>query len=106
MGHIAIFLIGDFTARIGDPTERSEARIRLTKEQVWEHAKIMRIRCLKSWMNRRLKSATMVNGLTLCLLRMSRSGLQINSRTNVGKKDFEKRFKEGSPLALRSSCIR
>ena len=39
MGHIAIFLIGDFTARIGDPTERSEARVRLTKEQVWEHAK-------------------------------------------------------------------
>ncbi|MGC8603125.1 MAG: tyrosine--tRNA ligase, partial [Desulfomonilaceae bacterium] len=39
MGHTAIFLIGDFTARIGDPTERSEARVRLTKEQVWEHAK-------------------------------------------------------------------
>ncbi len=39
MGHVAIFLIGDFTARIGDPTERNEARLRLTKEQVWDHAK-------------------------------------------------------------------
>ncbi len=25
MGHTAIFLVGDFTARIGDPTERNEA---------------------------------------------------------------------------------
>ena len=28
LGHVAIFLVGDFTARIGDPTERSEARVR------------------------------------------------------------------------------
>ena len=39
MGHTSIFLIGDFTARVGDPTERSEGRVRLTKEQVMEHAK-------------------------------------------------------------------
>ena len=39
LGHTAIFLVGDFTARVGDPTQRSEARKRLTKEQVWEYAK-------------------------------------------------------------------
>ena len=32
LGHTAIFLVGDFTARVGDPTQRSEARKRLTKE--------------------------------------------------------------------------
>jgi len=47
MGHTAIFLLGDFTARIGDPTERSEARVRLTKEQVWEHAKTYRQQVFK-----------------------------------------------------------
>jgi tyrosyl-tRNA synthetase len=43
LGHIAIFLVGDFTARFGDPNERSESRVRLTKEQVWEHAKTLKV---------------------------------------------------------------
>lgn len=34
LGHKVIFLIGDFTARIGDPTGRSETRKQLTKEEV------------------------------------------------------------------------
>jgi tyrosyl-tRNA synthetase len=39
MGHTAIFLIGDFSAMIGDPTGQSETRPPLTREQVDEHAK-------------------------------------------------------------------
>jgi tyrosyl-tRNA synthetase len=34
LGHIAIFLIGDFTAMIGDPTGQNEARPRLSREDV------------------------------------------------------------------------
>jgi tyrosyl-tRNA synthetase len=34
MGHIAVFLIGDFTAMVGDPTGQSETRPPLTREQV------------------------------------------------------------------------
>lgn len=34
LGHTVIFLIGDFTAMIGDPTGRSETRKALTREQV------------------------------------------------------------------------
>ena len=37
MGHKIIFLIGDFTALIGDPTDKSSARTKLTKEQVQEN---------------------------------------------------------------------
>ena len=39
MGHTAIFLIGDFSAMIGDPTGQAETRPPLTREQVDEHAK-------------------------------------------------------------------
>jgi len=39
LGHEVYFLIGDFTAMIGDPTGRSETRPALTKEQVLENAK-------------------------------------------------------------------
>ncbi len=33
-GHVAVLILGDFTARIGDPTGRSEARPRLSAEEV------------------------------------------------------------------------
>lgn len=37
-GHIAVLIIGDFTARIGDPTGKSEVRQQLTPTQVQENA--------------------------------------------------------------------
>src|SRR5215470_4353530 len=39
MGHTAVFLIGDFSAMIGDPTGQSETRPPLTREQVDEHSR-------------------------------------------------------------------
>lgn len=39
MGHEIIFLIGDFTAMIGDPTDKTATRIKLTREIVTENAK-------------------------------------------------------------------
>src|SRR4028119_1224394 len=38
-GHTAVLVIGDFTARIGDPTGKSEMRTQLTAEQVAENAR-------------------------------------------------------------------
>ena len=38
LGHTAIFLIGDFTGLIGDPSGRSATRKQLTKEEVLENA--------------------------------------------------------------------
>jgi len=39
MGHTAVFLIGDFSAMIGDPTGRSETRPPLSREEVGANAK-------------------------------------------------------------------
>lgn len=39
LGHETIFLIGDYTARIGDPTGKSKTRPPLTEEQILENAK-------------------------------------------------------------------
>ena len=38
LGHEVLFLIGDFTGMIGDPTGRSEVRKPLTKEEVLTNA--------------------------------------------------------------------
>src|SRR3990167_7648510 len=39
LGHKVIFLIGDFTGMIGDPTDKIAARKKLTQKQVLENAK-------------------------------------------------------------------
>ena len=39
LGHTVIFLIGDFTAMIGDPTGKNETRPSLTREEIVEYAK-------------------------------------------------------------------
>jgi len=39
LGHQIVFIIGDFTARIGDPSERTEARKPLTTEEIKKNAK-------------------------------------------------------------------
>ncbi len=38
LGHVAVFLIGDFTALVGDPTGQNESRPRLTREEVKQAA--------------------------------------------------------------------
>ncbi|MEX2100084.1 MAG: tyrosine--tRNA ligase [Acidimicrobiia bacterium] len=38
LGHVAVLIIGDFTAQVGDPTGKSVTRPRLTKEEVDEYA--------------------------------------------------------------------
>lgn len=38
MGHTAVFIIGDFTARIGDPSEKEQTRKPLTTEEVKKNA--------------------------------------------------------------------
>jgi tyrosyl-tRNA synthetase len=38
LGHVAVLILGDFTARVGDPTERSATRPRLSADEVDAHA--------------------------------------------------------------------
>jgi tyrosyl-tRNA synthetase len=47
IGHETLFLIGDFTGMIGDPTGKSEMRKTLTREEVLENAKTYREQIFK-----------------------------------------------------------
>jgi tyrosyl-tRNA synthetase len=101
MGHTAIFLIGDFTARIGDPTERSEARVRLTKEQVWEHAKTFREQVFKILDEKETEIRS--NGEWFDSMTFA-DCLDLAYRSTVARmlerNDFEKRFKDGNPISI------
>src|SRR5215469_8177161 len=39
LGHKAVLIIGDYTARVGDPTGRNKTRPQLTGEEIDQHAK-------------------------------------------------------------------
>jgi tyrosyl-tRNA synthetase len=101
MGHTAIFLLGDFTARIGDPTERSEARVRLTKEQVWEHAKTYRQQVFKILDEE--KTELRSNGEWFDAMSFA-DCLDLAYRSTVARmlerNDFEKRYKDGNPISI------
>ena len=62
LGHTAIFLIGDFSAMVGDPTGRSETRPPLTREQVERTRKRISSRCTRFWIETKPKSATTASG--------------------------------------------
>lgn len=101
LGHTSIFLIGDFTARIGDPTERSESRVRLTKEQVWEHAatfKAQVFRILDEEKTELRNNGEWFDSMTFadCLDLAYRSTVARMLERN----DFEARFKEGNPISI------
>lgn len=63
LGHDVTFLIGDYTAMIGDPTGKSATRPPLSREQVLENAKPIKNRCLKFLIRIKLKCASTQNGL-------------------------------------------
>jgi tyrosyl-tRNA synthetase len=101
MGHTPIFLIGDFTARVGDPTERSEGRVRLTKEQVWVHAKNFTAQVFK--ILDESKTEVRNNGEWFDAMSFE-DCLDLAYRSTVARmlerNDLEKRYREGNPITI------
>lgn len=101
MGHTSIFLIGDFTARVGDPTERTEGRLRLTKEQVWEHAKTFKEQVFKILDEE--KTEIRNNGEWFDEMNFE-DCLDLAYRSTVARmlerNDFETRYRSGAPISI------
>jgi tyrosyl-tRNA synthetase len=101
LGHIAIFLVGDFTARIGDPTQRSEVRVRLTKEKVWEHARTFNQQVFKILDEE--KTELRNNGEWFDSMSFA-DCLDLAYRSTVARmlerNDFAKRFRDGNPISI------
>lgn len=101
LGHRVVFLIGDFTARIGDPTGRSETRKALSEEEVRKNAATY-----QSQVFRILKpELTDVRFNSEWMMRMSAADLiGVCSHYTVARMlerdDFAKRFREHRPIAI------
>ncbi|MEW6347918.1 MAG: tyrosine--tRNA ligase [Thermodesulfobacteriota bacterium] len=100
-GHTAIFLIGDFTARVGDPTERSEGRTRLTKDEVWTHADTYKAQVFQILDEE--KTELRSNGEWFDNMSFA-DCLDLAYRSTVARmlerNDFENRYKSGNPISI------
>ena len=101
LGHTVIFLIGDFTGRIGDPTGRSETRQPLTEEQVQANAETYRNQVFKILDPE--KTVLEFNSRWLGAMDAA-SFIRLASGYTVARMlerdDFEKRFREQRPISL------
>ena len=101
LGHEILFLIGDFTGMIGDPTGKNVTRKPLTPEQVQENAKSYQEQVFKildpektavvfnsHWMNK-MSSADMI-----------RLASHHTVARMLERDDFDKRYKGGQPIAI------
>jgi len=101
LGHTVIFLIGDFTSMIGDPSGRNSTRPALTREQIEANAATYR------------KQADLVLDPAKTEMRYNsewsdplgaRGMIQLASRYTVARmmerNDFSERFKAGTPISV------
>ncbi|GAC1628547.1 MAG: tyrosine--tRNA ligase [Nevskia sp.] len=100
-GHEAIFLIGDFTGMIGDPTGKNETRKPLTREQVEENAKTYREQVFKILDPE--KTTIEFNSRWLDPLGaegMIRLASQFTMARMMERDDFSKRYRDNQPIAI------
>ena len=101
LGHTVIFLIGDFTSMIGDPSGRNSTRPPLTREQIEANAQTY------------YRQASLVLDPERTEIRYNsewsdplgaRGMIQLASRYTVARMlerdDFDKRFKSGQPISV------
>ena len=101
LGHQVLFLIGDFTGMIGDPTGKSATRPPLTKEQVAENAKSYATQVFK--ILDQDKTEIVFNSTWLSELGAA-GMLKLAASHTVARMlerdDFSKRFKGNQPIAI------
>ena len=101
LGHTVIFLIGDFTAMIGDPTGRSATRPPLSPEEIRNNAKTYLAQVFK--ILSQSKTEIRHNSEWLAKLK-GEDWIRLAAKFTVSqmleREDFHKRFLEEKPIAL------
>ncbi len=101
LGHTAVLIVGDFTAQVGDPSERSETRKRLDADTVGEYASS----CLEMIKDLLLPEPLEIRPNTEWLGSMSMSDiLELTSSLTVAqmleRADFKDRFAANRPISV------
>jgi tyrosyl-tRNA synthetase len=100
-GHTVVFVVGDFTAMIGDPTGRSKTRPPLTPEEIARNAETYKAQVFKILDPARAR----LEFNSQWLSPLGAEGLiRLASRYNVAqmleRRDFRQRYEAGQPIAI------
>lgn len=101
LGHEILFLIGDFTARIGDPTGKSKTRPPLSDEEVKVNAKTYCDQVFK--ILDRQKTRIVFNSewcMKLNSVDMISLAAQMNVARMLEREDFKNRYKAGQSISI------
>jgi len=101
LGHEVIFLIGDFTGMIGDPTGKNTTRPPLTEAEVQENAKTYQAQVFK--ILDKNKTQVVFNSSWLKALGadgMLKLSAQYTVARMLERDDFSKRFKANQPISI------
>jgi tyrosyl-tRNA synthetase len=101
LGHTVIFLIGDFTGMIGDPTGRSATRPPLSREQIAENAETYKAQVFRILS----KEKTVVDFNSRWFSKFSAEDfIRLTAKYTVSqmleRDDFHKRFRDEKPIAM------
>lgn len=101
LGHTAVLIVGDFTAQVGDPSERGATRVRLSADEVRAHADSVLSQFRKVLLDDNLEIRR--NSEWLASLDMYQL-LQLTSTATVAqmleRSDFAKRYEAGVPISI------
>ncbi len=103
LGHVAVLIIGDFTAMVGDPSGKSATRPRLSKSEVDAHAETyveQAARILDPAPGRLevVRNSTWLSAMDMeAVLRMTS---QVTVARMLERDDFAKRYQAGAPISL------
>jgi tyrosyl-tRNA synthetase len=101
LGHEVIFVVGDYTAMVGDPSGRSELRPRLSQEEVAENARTYADQVFR--ILDRERTRVEYNSRWLAPLHLE-DILKLTAHYTVARmlerEDFSRRYAEGSPISL------
>ena len=101
MGHTAVLILGDFTAQVGDPSEKDSTRRRLSPEEVDAHVEA----CLPTIRSLLLEDRLEVRRNSEWLAPMDMADvLELTSKVTVSRlmdrDDFSTRWKNNEPISL------
>jgi len=101
LGHMVVFIIGDFTGMIGDPSGRSETRKPLSREQVAANAQTYQEQVFKILDRARTEvrfNSEWCAGLSFSdVLRLT---AHVTVAQMLARDDFQKRFKDNQPISV------
>ncbi len=101
LGHRVIFLIGDFTAQIGDPSDRSSTRPQLTRKEVLAHMKTYQAQVWKVLDKK--KTAVEYNSRWYSRMKFA-DVINLAAKYTVARllerDDFSNRYKAGRPIGV------